>query len=690
MNRLTRTARSFALAAAIACGWMSHAQNPPSSSRDASETTRTFTLDQALAGTVKYEFGQSRAPQIALEKYVVTVSAAEKPALAARLAAALDGATNDGKRFLCRMLMYIGGDAQVPALARLLGDQELEGHARYALERIPGPAADAAFRDALGSLKGRALLGAIGSIGERRDAKAVDALVKFLNSSDEAVVAAAASSLGKIGTPDAARAIAAARSKASPAVQPALTDAYLVAAERLLASGNADAADAIYQQLHAGSEPRLTRLAALKGLLATRGDKAVPALVDALKSNDAQTQTMAAGFIADLPAVASIEPIAAVLPQLVPSAQVAAIESLAGKGGSAARSAITAAAKSADDQVRIAALKALGKAGDASSIAILLEAASTRTGAEQTAARDSLATVPGNEVNDALVKSLDGSDSKAKVEIVRALGARNAAAAMPAILKSAADADAAVRVESHKALAIVAGEKDLPAMLALLPAVKSDAEREAAEEALVAAARRATDGAGSILAAVPNADVATKGSLFRVAGRLGGAKALDALRAAAKDANEDVKDAAIRALADVADPAVAPDLLQLATGADKPAHRVLAMRGYVRLASSESLPAGQRLAMLKAALPATFRADEKKLVLGAAAGINSADALAFVVPFMDDPAVAEEAAGAAVSIARSLAGKSAREVAAAMNKVVSVSKNNRTLRDAQDILAKMK
>lgn len=689
MNRLTRTARSFALAAAIACGWMSHAQNPPSSSRDASETTRTFTLDQALAGTVKYEFGQSRAPQIALEKYVVTVSAAEKPALAARLAAALDGATNDGKRFLCRMLMYIGGDAQVPALARLLGDQELEGHARYALERIPGPAADAAFRDALVLLKGRALLGAIGSIGERRDAKAVDALVKFLNSSDEAVVAAAASSLGKIGTPDAARAIAAARSKASPAVQPALTDAYLVAAERLLASGNADAADAIYQQLHAGSEPRLTRLAALKGLLATRGDKAVPALVNAMKSNDAQTQTMAAGFIADLPAVASIEPIAAVLPQLVPSAQVAAIESLAGKGGSAARSAITAAAKSADDQVRIAALKALGKAGDASSIAILLEAASTRTGAEQTAARDSLATVPGNEGNDALVKSLDGSDSKAKVEIVRALGARNAAA-MPAILKSAADADAAVRVESHKALAIVAGEKDLPAMLALLPAVKSDAEREAAEEALVAAARRATDGAGSILAAVPNADVATKGSLFRVAGRLGGAKALDALRAAAKDANEDVKDAAIRALADVADPAVAPDLLQLATGADKPAHRVLAMRGYVRLASSESLPAGQRLAMLKAALPATFRADEKKLVLGAAAGINSADALAFVVPFMDDPAVAEEAAGAAVSIARSLAGKSAREVAAAMNKVVSVSKNNRTLRDAQDILAKMK
>ena len=46
--------------------------------------------------------------------------------------------------------------------------------ARYALETIPDPSVDDALRDALGKLKGRPLLGVIGSLGVRRDAKAVD------------------------------------------------------------------------------------------------------------------------------------------------------------------------------------------------------------------------------------------------------------------------------------------------------------------------------------------------------------------------------------------------------------------------------------------------------------------------------------------------------------------------------------
>ena len=46
--------------------------------------------------------------------------------------------------------------------------------ARYALEPIPDPSVDDALRDALGKLKGRLLVGVIGSLGVRRDAKAVD------------------------------------------------------------------------------------------------------------------------------------------------------------------------------------------------------------------------------------------------------------------------------------------------------------------------------------------------------------------------------------------------------------------------------------------------------------------------------------------------------------------------------------
>ena len=63
----------------------------------------------------------------------------------------------------------VGTKEAVPVLAALLADEKLAHMARYALEPIPDPAVDEAFRAALGNLKGRRLVGVICSIGVRRD-----------------------------------------------------------------------------------------------------------------------------------------------------------------------------------------------------------------------------------------------------------------------------------------------------------------------------------------------------------------------------------------------------------------------------------------------------------------------------------------------------------------------------------------
>ena len=85
------------------------------------------------------------------------------------------------------------------ALAPLLADPELASSARIALEAIPGPAADAALRKAIDSLKGELLVGTINSIGVRRDAAAVDPLTGRLKDPDAEVASAAAVALGHIG-----------------------------------------------------------------------------------------------------------------------------------------------------------------------------------------------------------------------------------------------------------------------------------------------------------------------------------------------------------------------------------------------------------------------------------------------------------------------------------------------------------
>ena len=88
------------------------------------------------------------------------------------------------KALACKKLAIFGGKDAVPALAPLLTDPELASWARIALEAIPGPAADAALRNAMDKVQGRVLVGVINSIAVRRDPKAVSGLVKKLKATD--------------------------------------------------------------------------------------------------------------------------------------------------------------------------------------------------------------------------------------------------------------------------------------------------------------------------------------------------------------------------------------------------------------------------------------------------------------------------------------------------------------------------
>ena len=98
----------------------------------------------------------------------------------AKLIAVLKSRPQEEKAAACCQLARVATKQSVPTLASLLGDEKLSHMARYAMETIPDPSVDDALRDALGKLTGRPLLGVIGSLGARRDAKAVDAIAKLL------------------------------------------------------------------------------------------------------------------------------------------------------------------------------------------------------------------------------------------------------------------------------------------------------------------------------------------------------------------------------------------------------------------------------------------------------------------------------------------------------------------------------
>ncbi len=160
-------------------------------------------------------------------------------------------ASRKEKADACRNLGRIGGIDSVAPLAALLTNEELSHMARYGLEPNPDPSVDEALRAALGKVKGRLLTGVIGSLGVRKDAKAIKPIAAFLKDSDPLVVSAAARALGSIGRPAGAKALDAALDGASKAGKLAICEGLFRCAESLTAKGKKGAAQKIYNRLNA-------------------------------------------------------------------------------------------------------------------------------------------------------------------------------------------------------------------------------------------------------------------------------------------------------------------------------------------------------------------------------------------------------------------------------------------------------
>jgi len=243
-------------------------------------------MDELLAKVKTYDWGQSRLPLTEVSDKIR--EAYGSPEKLKEIEKSLVGllksdATPAAKQFVCRELSIIGTEQSAPALAEMLTQKpasEQQPHpadmARYALERIPGAAVDAALREAMAKTGGKVKVGIINSLGERRDAKAAAALSKLVGDSDEIVACAAVAALGKIGGPEATEALAKAKGSASGRLQMAVLDAYLKCADKLAAEGKKKEANAIYKQLYEPDMPAVIRTAALRGMVGATGGAEKP------------------------------------------------------------------------------------------------------------------------------------------------------------------------------------------------------------------------------------------------------------------------------------------------------------------------------------------------------------------------------------------------------------------------------
>lgn len=336
-----------------------------------------FDIGVALDAIADYEHYQSREPLAAVELLVqhAATDPALRPQVAAKMAERLGSqATDDCKGFLLEQLSLIGSAQQVPALAALASHESLGSLARAALERIPGKGASAALRRAMRELEGAELVGVINSLGQRRDTPSVPAIAALLSSTDHAVVEAAADALGKIGGRGAVEALLRLPAESAGAGRLAAADALLKCADRLLAAGSRERAVTIYEHLSAPDQSAHVRAAAFVGLASCAGDKAAELLLGALHGADSALHAAAARCIRTLGDGDLAKRIADELTTFESAVQAQVIHAFRDRGDPAVVPAVAEVVASDSPEVRIAAVRALGRLGDASTASVLIQA----------------------------------------------------------------------------------------------------------------------------------------------------------------------------------------------------------------------------------------------------------------------------------------------------------------------------
>jgi HEAT repeat protein len=613
-------------------------------------------VTSVLAEIAVYDYGDSRAPLSRLRELVQASLDSER--VRSRIEQALIGflasdATFAGKQFVCEQLSIIGTAASVPVLTGMLSQEPMADIALFALQRIPDPAVDTALRASLVGADRFSTIAIINALGERRDAGAVEELATLVEDADPQTARSAVVALGKIADHDAVAALQAARAVTTGELRATVLDSYLLCADRLLARGGVTEAAGIYRELYDEEISTPVRAAALRGLVESDPASAVDTILAALKRDSQGVQSVAAGLVRELPETVSLAPISDDLAGFSDETQIQLLSAFAHRQELPAHDAVLVATKHHDEEVRAAALAALAEVGNRSDIDLLVQVAvsSGQPASIREAARASLdrMTVPG--VDELLIAAIGDAGAEERAELVRSLGARRSAVALPVLLSSATDPNQAVRVESFKALAIVAGPDHIEDVIELLVGERDNDARDEAERTIVLISQKIppdSPRAAPVMATLSSVrDVDPRSSLIEVLGRIGDPSALAMLEAELSSETPEYRRAAIGALSVWPDASPSAALLGVAETAESEAERILALRGFIELTRLESeRPTGESLDRYQKALTLATELSEKRMVLAGLGELGTVDALRVTMPYLDDPELRAEAEAA--------------------------------------------
>ncbi len=520
------------------------------------------------------------------------------------------------KALACKSLAVHGSSEAVADLAKLLPDPQLSSWARIALEAIPGDASDQALRSAAESLDGRLRVGMINSIGVRRDVAAVELLIQLLEDSDADAASAAAIALGRIGNEPATKSLRQALAKVPDNVRSAVAEGCVLCAEGLHAEGDSERAAAIYDAVRTADVPLQRIIEATRGAILARQEAGIELLMATFRSPDKKLFQLALGTIREFPGDKLDPVLAAELANAEVSRAALLVQAMADRSETVDLATILKAAEEGDKRVRLSAMDALRRIGNASCLAVLLNSANEEDDELAAAAMKTLAGLSGEEVDQQIVSRLDAAKGTNQPLLLRLVGLRRIDA-FELVTRALDHSDPDVRKSALFALGETVDLDGLSVLISQVTNPGRSAEAADAQRALKVACIRMPepDKCTEKLVAAMNEAPDSKSVILEIVGAVGGSTALSTLASAAKSDDPVKQDIASRLLGKWNNTDAAPVLLDLAQTAPAEKYQIRALRGYIGIARKFPMQEKVRVAMCQKAWDASKRLAEKQLIL---------------------------------------------------------------------------
>jgi len=369
---------------------------------------------------------------------------------------------------------------------------------------------------------------------------------------------------------------------------------------------------------------------------------------------------------------------AELLSSLPANAQAALLAALAGRGDPAAVPAIRPLADMATDPaVRGCALKAIATLGGAAEVPILVKALAVEP--VKATARKALVDIRGEGVADAIVDAARTADPGVRALLVDALTDRRERTAMPGLLAAIAATDGGVRQAGIRGLTRLGGPDELNVIVDQFLKSSGD-DRKALEQAVVSVcgANRGKERATPLLLArFTAADDEARDALLPVLARLGDPQTMRVIDGMIADPTQ--RRRGLEALSKWPDATVADRLLDLFSKATDEREKALLLGALIRISPlpDNKLNDSQKLELVKRTMGLCQRSEDKAKLIERANAIRTIETLRFVVPFLDQPELAEPACLSVVELAhhQKLRDANKAEFTTALDKVLGITKN---------------